>query len=94
MYELLILTTIPGTGTVTTTPLAHFTGEETDTQRGKVTCLPTKWQNQNQNPRSCMTPLHFTTALCCPSNKPEWGKKSVSQVIWTMPSFTTGEAED
>lgn len=47
MYELLILTTIPGTVTVTTTPLAHFTGEETDTQRGKVTCLPTKWQNQN-----------------------------------------------
>lgn len=32
VLELLILTTIPGTGTVTTTPLAHFTGEETDTQ--------------------------------------------------------------
>ena len=41
-----------------------------------------------------MTPLHFTTTLCCPSNKPEWGKKSVSQVIWTMPSFTAGETED
>lgn len=41
-----------------------------------------------------MTPFHLTTTLCCPSNKPEKGKKRVSKVIWTTSSLTDGETED
>lgn len=53
---------------------SHFTGEETDTQRGKVTCLPNKWQTELE-PKTMYdsTPLHHYPVL--PSNKPEWGRK-------------------